>query len=179
MSNADLLKIFLGKTYTKIDAQRRLRILRDFENWRIFEQSSKPVDKLLIGQFLDSKLQPQDQRFRDGDERFLVDLGAEVLNWFDQSNLSSGLAEVENGIAQTKQVTLYIAFDLPHSEIERLGMWLKENVGLESLLDIQYRGELIGGVAISYRGVLKDYSIRSQIEAHKQDILKSLLDFRQ
>ena len=74
-------------------------------------------------------------------------------------------------------VTLYLPFDMPRSELVKLGKWFKENVSPETVVDIQYQPELIGGGAFSWKGQIQDYSLRARIEASKKQILNSLLAF--
>lgn len=178
MDTQRLVSSFLEKNFTKAQAQRRLRVLQDFLNWALFENSGKELGSDSIKTFVDSKLINTDPKFYLMDGQFMESLGVEYMRQFDARNLTKQLGELESGIGKTRQVVIYLALELPPAEIERLGQWFKQNVGSDCLIDIQYKASLIGGAALSFGGTVKDYSIRARIESEKKEILKTLLDFR-
>lgn len=173
-----LVSQFLDKNYTKTQTQRRLRVLRDFLNWRLFEKSEKMSINDAAKEFAKSKLALQDPKNYHLDEEFLRSLGEGFFDQFDSRNMTTKLAELEKGVSGTKQVTLYLAFDPPADEIDRFGQWIKQNLGAEALLDIHHKSALIGGAAISYQGVVKDYSIKARIDSQRKEIVQTLLGFR-
>lgn len=175
--NKDLSRIFLTNVNTKIEALRRLRLLKGFLNQIFFEQQSKVDIKQSIDRFFE--VSQDASEFIEVDKAFFLKLGDDFYKQFNTRTLNKQLEELEATLNQVKGVIVYLPIELPQTEVEKMGQWFKVNVGEQTIMDIQYDPTLIGGAAFSYNGVLKDYSLRARITTQKEMILQTLLSFKE
>lgn len=192
-----ILDTILKNTYTKNQALKRLRLLKDFLNFVFFEKTqalspqlsansqqsgslnfeSEAVLKSDLEEFrkiVFAKDNPEDLKELD----FLAKLDSKFYVGFDHNNLHRQLEELEKQILGVKTVVLYIPFELPTQELEKLGAWFKYNLGVNSLFEITFDPSLIGGCALSLNGAYKDYSLKARINENKDSINKILLGFK-
>jgi hypothetical protein len=176
---------FIIYSTTRIQALRRLRIVKDFINFKLFDGNiKKPTPELwqtFKKDFATKSFKEESsvvQFENEQDLQFIESLGFKYLDSFNQSNLNGLFKETEKEIYQTKTLTLFIPFEIPHNEIDHLSSWTKQNFGQDTLLEFKFNPDLIGGCAISYKGVYKDFSIQKKIKEHQKEITDSLNSFR-
>lgn len=160
---------FLKFAPTKVEAQRRLRILKDFLNFIAFQNQQKLSFDDSILEFKKNKSE---------DISFLNQLGKDFFNQFRPQTLNAQFDEIEKSIEKTKIVKLYLPFDPPETEIEKLGAWFKTTLGAQTLFEINFDPSLIGGCALSFNGVYKDYSLKQKISDNKSQVIDTLLSFK-
>lgn len=145
----------LTDTYTARKLQKRLRVLKGFLLGKLFNapQSESDQSELL-----------EEKEWFDGIDK-------QLLDQIDKDSVYQLFTNLENKIKQIRLLTIYIAFEMPKDEITRLGRTLRHVYGNDFLFDIKFDPNIIAGAAFVWQGVYKDYSIRSLIDQHKQDIL--------
>ncbi len=161
---------FLTLTYTKREALKRLRLIRHFLDFKIYSLKEEKDFKKLIEAY--SKKDPE------ADKQFILELGDEFFNAFVPAEADTQIKELEAGIEKIKTVTLYTPFEIPQIDVERMGSWLKKTVGTSALFDLEFDPNLIGGCALSYNGIYKDYSLRKRLEDNKTEVLNMLTGFK-
>jgi hypothetical protein len=181
----DILNKLINESATRIQALRRLRILREFVNYRMFDGNvQKDISSLLSSfkkAYLDRSKKEESsliQKENEKDINFLEELDPKIFDQFNSFNITDNLKKLEAQIYAAKTVFLFIPFDMPNKEVGQLSSWVKGNFGDETLLDFKYDHTLIGGCAISYKGVLKDFSVKALINQRKPEIIKALTTFR-
>ncbi len=157
-----LYKTILKDTFTARRLQKRLRVLKGMLLTKLYGRSDK---------------QPIDQVELDEEQSWLQSLEPGVLNQIDKDNLSPVFNNLENRIKNSKLLTIYIAFDMPKDELNRLGLTLRQTYGEQFLFDVKFDPNVIGGVALVWNGIYKDYSVRSLIGQRKSDILSAFRNF--
>lgn len=173
--------LFLQSCFTKQQALRRLRLLKDFLDFLFFDKQKTKVGEeagfvLAINEFRE-KLKVRDLNYFEVDAQFLSNLGMSFYFAFTPENYNQKMKDLESSFSKSNKVVVYLPIEPSEQETVKMGVWFKTNVSKDILMDLQYDPSLIGGPAFSYRGVYKDYSIRSRIKAQKQAILKSLLAY--
>lgn len=168
---------FLSLSYTKTEAIRRLRILKDFLNFYFFENSDQTDIMKSISSYENKQINSTNENLAS-DITFFKRLGLEFFQEFNHQNLNDNLKTLEMTITTTKIPIIYLATELPVSEIEKLGQWFKNNLDATAIFEINFDPSLIGGCAISYNGVVKDYSLRELIKESQKEILTILLAFK-
>lgn len=182
----------LEKTYTKNQALRRLRLIKDFINFKFFSHTGEKKDLLAVLESFDKvhlsvteaeKLKNNETfskyRTRVQDIEFLRNLGEEFFGLFRATDLDQQFTELEKVINQTKSFQLYLPIEIPDEEIDRLGRWFKDNAGVNCLMELEYDPNLIGGCSISFNGVIKDYSLSQRLKQSKEEIIQTLASYRQ
>jgi hypothetical protein len=171
-------EVFLSKVYTKPQAYKALRAIKDFINFRSFEinQGRDFASSLLdFEKVYSAKASGQDLALYF---RLVKNFGEEFFNFFNPATLSDQLAFLEGTIETAKTVMMRIPFEMPPADTEKIGLWFKANFGSDAMFDIMYDASLIGGCTLSYKGVEKDYSLRQRIKQNKTQIIQALGDFR-
>ena len=150
-----LYSAILSDTYTARKLQKRLRVLKNY----------------FLSQFFNSSAPTGDEDEIVEEREWLESIDKENLAQITKDNVYQVFANLEARIKQIKLLTIYIAFDLPKEEITRLGKKLRVDYGGDFIFDVKFDPNIIGGSALVWGGVYKDYSVRSLIEHNKQDIL--------
>lgn len=144
----------LSQTYTLLELQRRLRILRTDCLNRLFSGSA-----------------PLETSYRD--QQWVKSLGEGFLTQFKQDNVYKIFDLLQAKADKNPILVIYIPFEMPPQEADRLGVFLRQNYGNISLFDVKFDPYLIAGASLVWRGVYKDYSLRRRIEDRKEEILVS------
>lgn len=148
----DILTTILTNTYTANELRHRLIILRTY------------LEKKLFGNIIPGDFSPEDLNWLNSlEENFYLK--------FTKENLYSNFKDLENKISGLPHLTLYLAFETGPAQIEKISEWFKKNSTTRFIFDINLDPDLLGGVAIVYNGVYKDYSLRAKIQEQSQTIL--------
>ncbi len=154
----DLLNQVLAETHTQTAALRRLRALREMLTRRLFSNS-------------------QDLSVTDPDDlNWLYKLGENFFAKFNQKNIYDLIDYLENEIKNARVLIIYIPFSLPETELVKLSNKLRATYGPNFLIETKLDPQLIGGCALVWQGIYKDYSIKQKIKNNQENILTT---FRQ
>lgn len=75
-------------------------------------------------------------------------------------------------INNTPPLSIYFVFLPEPPQIKEVGDWLRKNLNNPKLIfDIKVDPSLIGGCAVVYKGVYRDYSLKAKISEHKEEIM--------
>ena len=151
-TNIDTL---LTATYSLKQLRNRLRVLRNS----------------LLGKFFSAK---EDVEITKKNKTWLVSLPDDFLKQFEKTNVYEKLDSLEKEINNIKPLTIYLAFEIPDEETETLGTYLRREIKPDLVFDVKLDPSLIGGCALSWKGIYKDYSLRASIQAKREQILSSL-----
>lgn len=171
-------QLFLSNTFTRHEATRRLQLIKDLVNYRLFDCAPGTDLATILPQFKQKLEGELEQAHTEADLQFIGTLGEKFINNFNPTRLSEQFQVLEDLIKNCKLVMLYIPFEIPEVEIKKLGVWFKQNLGNNSLFEIEFDSNLIGGCAISYNGIYRDYSIKQRIDDNKKRVLDILLSYR-
>lgn len=159
-----LLDAFFLGNYSMQQIHLRFNLLRTYLICRFFQE--KQEDTLAVD---------------PADRLWLASLGQTWSQQCNKRNVYQIIESLEKEIGKIKPLVIYISFDMPDEEIEKLGIWLRgqfaPNGSERIVFEIKHDPNLIGGCALSWRGVYRDYSVRAKIEANKEKILASFKTF--
>ena len=155
----DALNTILKDTYGLSQLKRRLLILKSQLLIKFFGgQSSEPITET--------------------DSKWLKSLPSEFLNGFNKDNVYKIFEDSEKTLTFLKPVTIYLTFEPDDTSIASIGSYAKKAFSNPLLLlDIKYDPNLIAGAALVWKGVYRDYSLRSRIDERKLAILESFKKF--
>lgn len=151
----DTLTIILKDSYSLTQLKHRLRILKSYLLKDFFGKSQDQINIL--------SLTPEDQNW-------LKNLPANLLKQFNKDNVYKIFTDWESKISTIPLLTLYLTFEPDEPTLEQIGGFTRKQFGPNLLLDIKLDVNLIAGAALGWKGVLKDYSLKTQIEAKKEEI---------
>ena len=166
-----LLDTILTNTYSTADLQHRLTLLREFLEDFFFTPHEHPNLIFLLNKFFVRKNESRDEF------NALNAWGYSFYSQFNRENLYPTLEAIEKSAESLPTVTLFLPFVPPMYEVPKLGKWLRSNVDPRALMEIKTDIQLIGGCAVSYRGVYRDYSLRYYLQKSKPAILKVIGEY--
>lgn len=153
-----ILTTILKDTYSLTTLKHRLRVLKSYLSSVIFQSGVK-------------------EEFAASDSTWLGSFPPAFIQQFNKDNISPVFADMESKIKKLKILTMYLPFDTDEQTLIQIGEKTRRTFGSLIVLDIRFNPNLIAGCALSWNGVYKDYSLRSQIEARKNEILESFKKF--
>ena len=153
-----ILDIILSDTYTLSSIKHRVRILKAY----------------LISQIFTS---PEYQDVQSNDLIWLRALGKDFYKQFNQSNIYSIFDLIEAKIDKMEPLYVYLPFIADDQVDTAIGQYIRSSVGHNLLYETKFDPNLVAGCGLSFKGVYKDYSLRSKIEAKKSEILDSFKKF--
>lgn len=151
----DPFDLLLAGTYTRMDALRRLRILKQLLESRLFGSISQPT------------LSPDDSVWISG-------VDENLFGFFTRENLYKLCDDMEDRIKKIEVLTVYLPFELPERELVNLGEHLRKDYGKNFLIEIKFDPGLIGGCSLVWHSIMKDYSIKKMMEDQQGVILNNL-----
>lgn len=84
------------------------------------------------------------------------------------------LQGLKTELKKLKEIQLTLAFEPTDAIIEKILLWVRENVGEGIILDINYSKTISGGAVIIHKGKYRDYSlkklIRNDLDNNKQKV---------
>lgn len=167
----NLLETILTNTYTKADLTHRTNLLREFLEYQYFTPHANSNFIFLLNEFFIAKNELRDEF------NALMAWGQDFISLFTRENMYAGLKEISDGIAKLPTVTLFLPFIPPIYEVPKLCGWFRGNVGGDVLVDIKNNQELIGGCAVVWKGVYRDFSLRYYMSLRKEAITKVVGDY--
>ncbi len=148
----NLLDTVATNTFTISDLKRRVRVLKEY------------LEKKIFGGNLKIELVSQDSLWLNS----LTNIGTVV----DTKNFYQQMADLAKAVSALSPLIIYLAFDPPDEVISKLALDLRKILNSNLIfLDIKKDPGLLGGSAFVYKGIYKDYSLRAKLEQNKEKIL--------
>lgn len=160
------LAVILKDTFSTSGLRHRLRILKEYLLQKYFGEKTSQDSQETIN----SSLLPED-------EAWLKSLPESFLKQFNKDNVYAGLDELEKSSQDVPVLTLYLTFEPDESTLAQIGSKVRNLFGPNILLDIKLDLSLVAGCALGWKGVMRDYSLKSQIEAKKGEISAAFKKF--
>ena len=169
-------------TYTKNQLLRRIRLLNDFISYRLFSPQGTAIKDLKeqIKKFFEAQVNNNigELSVIAQEADWLNKLDEDFFSHFTTGNFNVAFDELEKELSTAVPIIIYLPFFMPEPEQKAVGDWLKQNISPQTLFETNFNANLVGGCSLSYKGVMKDYSILGRIEANKQQITYQLKTFR-
>lgn len=167
----DLLLTVLTNTFAKNSLQHRLKLLREFLEFKYFTPHKNDNLIFLLNEFFINRQESRDEF------NALNAWGYDFYNQFSRENFYQKLNEI-NQVSQTlPEVAVYLPVELPIYDIPKLGTWFRTNVNDRAIIDIKFDRTLIGGCALAFGGNYQDFSLRYYLEKNKEAVRKLIEDF--
>ncbi len=155
----DILAIILKNTYSLTQLKHRLRILKS------------NLLKTIFGNNQDnSAVSPADLNW-------LQSLPPGLYQQFNKDNVYQIFTNLEEEVAHLQNLIMYLPFEPDDTTINQIGAIARQTFFPALLLDIKFDPNLIAGAVLSWKGIMRDYSLRTQIEARKEEISQGFKKF--
>lgn len=155
----EIISAILKDTYSLAQLKHRLRILKA---------------NLLLTFFGGSE---QDS-ISPADLAWLKSLPAAFYQKFTRENVYKIFSELDDAALKLNVLTLYLSFDADEGAVSQIGSYGRRTFNAPFLLlDIKKDPALIAGTAISWKGVYRDYSLRSRMALKKNELWEGFKKF--
>ena len=161
MIESEILTTIITSSFTKQDLLRRLRILREYLESKLFHQNGSTVS---LEKFL------KNVQASASDSIILQSWGEKFFHYFTKDNVYDVLGKINEKIKATHAVNVYLPFAPDEKEAKRLGMWFRENVGRDCLIELHVDRSMVGGLGLASNGYFRDYSLKHYIEKNKDKV---------
>lgn len=161
----NLMDKVLQDTYTQTALQKRLRVLRDYLLHKLFVSLDEKADSLKGVNLTVTDLQ------------WVYSLGTDFLNEFDRNNVYQKLQALEEEVKKLPFLTLYLSFEPNDDAIRLLGTFLRKEFTHNMIFESKLNPDLIGGCGVVWKGIYKDYSVKSLIDRKHEEILTNFKTF--
>lgn len=158
----NILTTILKDTYTVTALKSRLNVLKSYLSQHFFGAQQQ---------------QAETANMEQKDLAWLKSLSSEFFQNFNKDNMYNIFAELEKGINELKTLTIYLTFEPDDASLASIGSFARKLFGNYLLLDTKFDPNLIAGAALVWKGIYKDYSLRSKIEQKKTEILDSFKQY--
>jgi hypothetical protein len=164
MNEDALFTALLIITYTKPDMLRRLRMIREYMEYKFFSNRENAN--------LDGYL--RDNAIVGPDAAALMSLGEEFFLAFTKANAYAYINALVDRVNLYPVMTVYIPFDPTYDDVVKLGVWFRDEVDKTIIMELHVEPRLLGGCAFSYKGIYKEYSLMYYLKKKRQDISQML-----
>lgn len=159
-----LLETILQDTFIKTLALKKVTGLKDYLLNKVFSSPKQGPSKINI---------------TDDPEitTWVLSLNPALLTGINQQHIYTIFDQLEKDIKAIEALVLYLPYELPKEQLTEIGQNLREDYGNNFLIDIQINPDLVAGVALSYKGIYKDYSVKQSISLNKKAILTTFKQY--
>lgn len=167
MKTDELMHKILQNAYTKVDIQRRVRLLREYLERGFYTPDHRPdVTKFLL-----------EKRATTDDIEAFISWGKDFFNHFTRNNTYDLLNAIIDSIRILPVVSVYIPYEPVPAEVVKLGGWFRRNVNDTVLIDLHTDPALLGGCAFAWKGMYRDYSLRYYMQKRRDEIEKIITEY--
>lgn len=154
----EVLAIILKDTYTLTQLKHRIRLLKS----------------TLLKTFFGG----EDETIPPPDLIWLKSLDAKFYSQFNKDNVYRIFEGLEETVTKLPTLVIYLTFEPGDDTISQLGLSARQTFNLPNLLlDVRFDPGLIAGAALSWKGIYRDYSLRTNIDSKKAEILQEFKKF--
>ena len=153
----DIINIIIEDSYSLSSLKHKIRILKSFLSTYFFGGVR--------------------EQFSPSDQIFLNSLPKAFVQKFSKDNLSQIFSQTEESLNNLSLLTIYLPFEPIDEAVKNIAVKARGLFNQNLILDIKYNPSLIAGCALAWKGIYRDYSLRSRIESQKNKILESFKTF--
>lgn len=115
----------------------------------------------------------EDKKLKEEDVEWLKSFDEKTLEAVSGKQFPETIKFIENFINGINKLTIYFVFLPTEAQLKEIGTYLREGLKNPRLVfDLKIDPNLIGGCALAYNGVYKDYSLKGKISANKEKLVE-------
>lgn len=147
----DIFNKLIAQTYTIVDLHRRLALVK-----RILET------KFFAGDAKAPEVEDRDRAWLDS---------VLPISSISKENITEVFHELEERIHTLSPLVIFVPVMLSEEEVADIGTIVRRDYGAHFVIEIRLDPLLIGGAALAWNGIYKDYSLRKKIDERKEEII--------
>ncbi len=156
-----IISIMLKDTYTTDDLSERLGLMQKYYNRYLFGGGEKTdIKKVLI----------------DSCDTNTLKILENWTNRFDEESIQpivvyEALDSIREDLTGLPSVTVYVPVRFPNKQVEKLGIWFRENVQPNILISLHIDPRATGGCSFVWNSVYYDFSLKYFLDKKKDDVV--------
>ena len=95
-----------------------------------------------------------------------------------QEVVSEKLSDLKNSLADLAVVKLTLAFEPSESTIDKIITFVRQTLSEKIILEVRFEPKILGGVILEFRGLYRDYTLKSRLDEvfknKREELLESL-----
>ncbi|OGH19174.1 MAG: hypothetical protein A2868_00020 [Candidatus Levybacteria bacterium RIFCSPHIGHO2_01_FULL_40_15b] len=91
-------------------------------------------------------------------------LAEHIGNETSTEALSRKISDLKKSLDGLVVVKLTLAFEPSTSTIDKILAFLRQNFGEQTILELRFESKILGGVIFEFKGLYKDYTLKSRLE---------------
>lgn len=160
------LNEILKDTFTLENLRKRAMALKLRVERKIFQSSDDKVGE-------NESLNETGKSSLDQARKWAREFDKKILDEVTADNFREVFERIDLVISEAKSLTIYFVFIPDEGQIKQIGEWLRKSLNNPKLIfDVKVDPNLIGGCAIVYKGVYKDYSLKAKISQNKGKLME-------
>src|SRR3989344_62688 len=132
-------------------------ILKDSYTLNLVKHRVKTLKSYLISQLFSR----EKAALESEDLIWLNSLDTSFYQQFSKDNIYEIFSDIEAKIGLLPLLNIYVPFATNAQVISQIGQYLRNTFGKIILFDTKFDPNLIAGCALSWKGIYRDYSLRS------------------
>lgn len=158
-----------SNTFTVVDVQRRVGLLRECLETTLFHESETSI--------IDALTTCLRERGSQSDASAVIAWGEPFLLSFTQKNIAEQIVLLHLAIDALPILTLYIPTEFGEEELTMLGQWCRSECDASLLLDIHIDPNVAGGCSFVWQDRVHDFSFHNKLAQHKGLITSMLSEY--
>lgn len=167
-----ILNEILKTTYTADSFKKRFQAMRMMLSGQIYSggREEKKEDEDAQSHIEHGKKETSSEAKA---QKWLKGFDKNLLDGITSSQFSAMSEHIDHYISTLNPLTIYFVFLPDEDQVAEMGGWLRKSMNNPRLIfNVKVDPNLIGGCAIVYKGVYKDYSLRAKISANKEKLIE-------
>jgi hypothetical protein len=155
----DILPTILLSSFTKSDILRRIHFLRSYLEVVHFKKSDSSIQDFLIS-----------KNATKSDVEAITSWKIDTKGSFGREDLYQTIEKLLKTIEQLPSVTLFVPFEPDSTSVTKIGLWAREHINTQIIIDLRLDPEAVGGAKLAWNGHFGDYSLGRILEKEKDAI---------
>jgi hypothetical protein len=166
-----ILNEILKDTYTVNSFKKRFQALRLKLVGEIYVRKESKESEASTHPTQTAGLDSSDSKSKE--QEWLAGFDQKLLSQLTSDQFSAMSDHIDQYLAGLNSLTIYFVFLPDHAQIKNIGEWLRKSLNNPKLIfNVKVDPGLIGGCAIVYKGVYKDYSMKAKISENKGQLIE-------
>ena len=176
MKNEILLEQIHHEAYTRSEAMRLVGLIREFISFVCF---TKGQDISLAQETVEEFA--QNKGLADHDKQWLLKIPNDVWASFEKDTFHEVLDECIESINKQRVLAITFPVTLSPAHIQRIGEWVRQELGEDILLDTHVDPVLGVGCRLAWNSTLHDFSLAhfmSETKGNIQELIQNQINVR-
>jgi len=165
----EVFAFFISATYSRSDFSYRVSLLRELLEFAFFTKQSQSVTSDTISAFATSS------NTATQDIEFLRLMPLTALAAFTATTFYADLDELTKKGASAPTFSLSVPVSFSPKEITDIGLWARETLNSETLLELNVDPSLAAGCQFAWGNKLHDFSLDSYFGEHDTELKAAIL----